>query len=526
MYDLLIKHASVIDGTGSPAYEASVAVKDGKLVLSPSADAEAAEVVDAAGLVLCPGFIDSHSHGDKYIGTEVGCIGKTNQGITTQLTGQCGSTLYPLSKDPARRALRLHAFPNYGLPGWPDCADSLKNYRSWIEKQKMTVNLAVYCGHSALRFAVVGSENRKSTHEELEQMKELLREAMEHGALGLSSGLFYPPSSYADHEEMVELCKVVAEFGGVYATHMRNEAGEVLESVQKTIAVAEEAGCRLDISHHKICGKDNWGKSVQTLQLIREARNRGVDITLDLYPYTASGTGLCYCMPQPYFSQGNRQLADRLKEPALRQEIRENMLHDDGRYRHCGGWKGIVISDVPGHPELAGLSVEDYGKKLGKDPFDAYFDLMVETGCHGEGIFFSMCEEDMERIAADECAVFCTDDVRADMHSQAHPRSVAAFPCAIRHFVREKGLFSLEEMIRKITGLPADRFHLKGKGYIKNGYDADLVLFRADEITDRATYTDSLALCDGIERVIVAGETVWKDKKLTGKFPGTFVPGT
>jgi len=265
---------------------------------------------------------------------------------------------------------------------------------------------------------------------------------------------------------------------------------------------------------------------LQTLQLIREARNRGVGITLDLYPYTASGTGLCYCIPQPYFSQGNRQLADRLKEPALRQEIRENMLHDDGRYRHCGGWKGIVISDVPGHPELAGLSVEDYGKKLGKDPFDAYFDLMVETGCHGEGIFFSMCEEDMERIAADECAVFCTDDVRADMHSQAHPRSVAAFPCAIRHFVREKGLFSLEEMIRKITGLPADRFRLKGKGYIKNGYDADLVLFRADEITDRATYTDSLALCDGIERVIVAGETVWKDKKLTGKFPGTFVPGT
>lgn len=520
MYDLLIQNASILDGTGKPAYPGSIAIENGKLVLSPTG--EARETIDAHGLTLCPGFIDVHSHGDRIFGTEAGRLCKTNQGITTELTGQCGTSWYPVSTDPEKLDLLRQKETNF-----PDCGTdftTLEHFQLWADAQPKTANYGIYVGHSALRIAVMGYENRKPTTQELDTMKAMVQEAMEHGAMGMSSGLIYPPSCYAQEDELVELCKVVARYGGFYATHMRNEAGQVLDSVREAISVAEKAGCRLDISHHKICGKDNWGKSVETLKLIHEARERGVDVTFDVYPYTASSTNLNVCLPADFFANGPAKMVELLKDPAVRAELKTRMETLDGRLRHCGGWDGILITEAPTTPDAMNLTVQQYADKLGKDAFETYFDMMVENRCKGQAVFFSMGEEDLQRIVLDENAVIGTDGVVRDMVTPSHPRGFAAFPKAIRYFVREKKLLTLEAMIHKMTGLPAQRFGLSGKGLIADGYDADLLLIDPDTIADKATYADGLQLCDGIERVIVGGETVYQNKQLTGAHPGKFVP--
>ncbi len=520
MYDILIRNAWIIDGTGAPACPGDVAVKDGKLHLHPAG--EAREVLDAHGLTLCPGFIDVHSHGDRILGTEAGCLCKSNQGITTELTGQCGSTWFPISTDPEKQALLRQK-----EPGMPDCCTeftTLEGFRRWGDAQPKTVNYAIYIGHSAIRIAVMGYENRKPTAAELETMKAMVREAMEHGAMGMSSGLIYPPSCYAQEDELVELCRVVAEYGGVYATHMRNEAGQVLEAVREAISVAERAGCRLDISHHKICGKDNWGKSQDTLRLIHEARERGVDVTFDVYPYTASCTNLNVCLPADFFANGPEKMVELLKEPAVRAELKTRMEVMDGRLRHCGGWGGILITEAPATPDAVNLTVQQYADKLGKDAFETYFDLMVENSCKGLAVYFSMDEEDLQRIVLDENATIGTDGMVRDLVTPTHPRGFASFPKAIRCFVREKKLLTLEAMIHKMTGFPAQRFQLSGKGVIAEGCDADLVLFDPETITDRATYDDGLRQCDGIEWVMVGGEIVYQEHRLTGKTPGKFLP--
>lgn len=523
MYDILIQNASVIDGTGRPAYKADVAVRDGKIVLNPALDS-AAEVIDAAGLVVCPGFIDSHSHGDSILGTVAGRLCKTNQGITTELTGQCGMTTYPVSTDPEKRNMQLLALGVKETPEDFDTFTDLAHYLQWAEKQPLTCNFKIYMGHTALRIAAMGFDARKPTEAELEHMKSMLREAMEHGAMGLTSGLIYSPSCYAEEEELVELCKIVAEYDGIYATHMRNEASDVLEAVQEAITVAERAGCRLDISHHKICGRDNWGLSVQTLQLIHEAISRGVRITLDVYPYTASCTHLNVCLPAAFFSHGPEKMGRLLADPAVRAELKAEMMALDGRYRHCGGWSGILVTSAPKNPEAMGLTIEEYAGKLGKDPFDTFFDLVQQNGHAAQAIYFSMSEEDLQRIMADENAVVGTDGLVKDLDTPTHPRGFASFPKAIRYFVREKKLFTLEEMIRKMTSLPAERFGIRNKGAILDGYDADLLLIDPDRVADRADYTNGMALCDGIERVIVAGVTVYRDQQLTGAAPGRFIP--
>jgi len=381
-----------------------------------------------------------------------------------------------------------------------------------------------YVGHNALRRASMGSENRAPTPAELEKMKELVREAMENGAMGMSSGLIYPPSCYAKEEELVELCQVVAEYGGIYATHMRNEAGDVLNSVKEAISTAERAGCRLDISHHKVCGKANWGKSVQTLELIHQARERGVDITLDVYPYTASSTALNVCLPADFFAHGPKKMCELLRDPAVRAELKPRMETMDGRLRHCGGWGGILMTTMPKTPAAMGKTVQEYADELGRDAFEVFFDLCAEEGGAASAVYFSMGEEDLQRIVCDENATIGTDGVVRDLKTPTHPRGMASFPKAIRYFVRDKKLLTLEEMIRKMTGFPAERFGLKGKGVIADGMDADLLLIDPETITDRSTYQDSLQLCDGIERVIVAGETVYLNKELTGKTPGKFIP--
>ncbi len=520
MCDILIHGASIIDGTGAPAFRGDVAIQKGKLVMAPHGPA--AEVIDAAGLTLCPGFIDVHSHGDSILGTEAGQLCKTSQGITTELAGQCGTSRFPFSTDPEKCTLLLQKLGTV-TPGIEENT-TLERYLKWVNAQPKTANIALYVGHSAVRISAMGFALRKPTPEELETMKAMVREAMEHGAMGMSSGLIYAPSCYADEEELVELCKVVAEYGGFYATHMRDEANNVLDSVREAISVAERSGCKLNISHHKIIGRDNWGRSVQTLELVHQARERGVDVTLDVYPYTASSTALNICLPADFFSHGPEKMCQLLRESKVREELMPHMTGIGSRLRSCGGWSGVLITTAPNTPAAVNKTVLDYAREVGADPFDAYFDLVADNGNRAKAIYFSMGEEDLQRIVCDENAVIGTDGVVNDMVTPSHPRGFGSFPKAIRCFVREKKLLTLEQMIHKMTGLPAQRFGLTGKGIIADGMDADLLLFRADKIRDRATYQNGLATSEGIERVIVGGQTVYADMQLTGACPGKFLP--
>lgn len=296
MYDILIQNAKIIDGTGEKAYIGDVAVKDGKLHLHP-ARAEAANVIDAAGKCLAPGFIDAHSHGDLILGTQDAHLFKTTQGVTTELTGQCGLSMCPAVPE------NLAAIQNMLSMGTTYFPEDMKNWSSfsryleYADQQELTCNAKVYIGHSSLRIAVMGMENRPSTSAELDRMKGILREAMESGAAGFSTGLIYTPSCYAEEKEIIELAKVIEPFNGIYASHMRDESNFVVDAVRETIRVGEQAGCRVDISHHKMLGKPNWGKQKQTLELIHQANDRGVRVICDQYPYPRNMTTLNACMP-------------------------------------------------------------------------------------------------------------------------------------------------------------------------------------------------------------------------------------
>ena len=525
MYDFLIQNVSIIDGTGTPAYQGNVAIKDGKIALEP-AEPVAGEVIDGEGLSLCPGFIDSHSHGDLILGQEAARLCKVSQGVTTEIAGQCGDTMFPVSEQPERREMLAQLVGSFTeqLPQELPQFTTMERYLGYVSTLPLSCNVKLYVGHASLRIAAMGFEDRVPTPGELNHMKAMLREAMEQGALGMSSGLLYSPSGYADEDELVGLCKVVAEYDGVYASHIRNEAAGVVESVKEAIAVAERAGCRLCISHHKICGKENWGRSVETLRLIHEAIDRGARITFDVYPYTASMSNLNVCLPPAFFSNGPEKMGELLKLPEIRSQLQAEMERMDGRYRHCGGFDRILVALAPNTPACRGLTVAEYANRIGKDPFDAYFDILVENGHSALAIYFSMDEEELQRIMADENAVVGSDGIVLNLTGPTHPRGFGSFTKAIRYFVKEKKLFTLEEMIHKMTQLPAERFMISNKGVIADGYDADLVLFKRDEIRDCATYQDSNVLSEGIEMVFINGQLVYKDKKLTGAAPGRFIP--
>jgi N-acyl-D-amino-acid deacylase len=527
VYDYLFRGATIIDGTGRVRFLGDVAVKNGKLHID-SAVSGAREVIDAGGCVLSPGFIDAHSHGDRVLGTDYGRLCKTSQGITTEVAGQCGSTCFPVAIGKSD-LLSSYLGP---MPDWVmrnmDSFTSLSGFLRSACERPLTANFMLLTGHTALRIAVMGYDNRQATDAELEAMKRLLRESMEQGSLGLSSGLLYAPASYADMREMVSLCEVVGESGGVYATHMRDESRNVVESVAESIEVARRSGARLQISHHKIGGRANWGMSERTLALIEEANENGVQVTFDAYPYTASMTRLSACLPAYCFERGIDAMREMLKKAEDRARIRAEICDPDsdqeGRYRNCGGFKGIVVARAPETPEAEGLSVEDYAAGEGVEAFDAYFDLLIANGNAAFGIYSMMCDEDLLRIVRNRYCAIGSDGLVTSMHGKTHPRGWGTFPRAIRLFTRETDALPLEELIRKMTSLPAEIYSLPNRGRIAENYEADLVLFDPGTIGDCADYADPTKPCEGIRMVMTNGRIVYRDGTLTGENSGRFIP--
>ena len=395
---------------------------------------------------------------------------------------------------------------------------------------RCSCNTALFTGHSAIRIAVMGYEDRKPTSSELDKMKSLLKEAMEEGSRGMTTGLIYPPGVFSDTDELVELCKVMAPYDGIYATHLRNESYDFVNAVKEAIEIGKRAGVRVQLSHHKAYGKKNWGLTKETLRLVSEANAEGQRISIDQYPYEASMTHFNVLIPPKYFNGGINNLIKSLKDRRTRETIRGEILDEnsafDNYYQNCGGFEGVFASALPATPQYDGMFVSDIATMLKKDPFDTYFDLVIDNNGSGSGIYFSIGEEDICRVIMDPNVMVGSDGICKAMDEKGHPRAWGTFPHAICYFNKQKHLMSLEEIIRKMTSLPAERLMLKGKGTIADGMDADLVVFNYEELQDMASYKCSNLTTKGIKYVVVNGEVVYEDMHLTGKYPGRFLAHT
>ena len=525
MLDLLIRDVDLVDGTGKPAYHGSLGVKDGRITFAVAGEA-ARETVEATGLTLCPGFIDAHSHGDLSIGTPHGTISKVSQGVTTEIGGQCGQSAFPVDPRFLREIGDVMAFsPDFARMPYDRFSD-LSAFLRYARTLPLSNNMTSLIGHNTLRASVMGVENRAPTPQELGRMKERLQAAMEQGALGLSSGLVYIPGAYSQTEELIELCKVIRPYGGVYATHMRDEARHVVESVREAIAIAEQAGVPLVISHHKVCGRPFWGKSEETLRLIDEAAARGVKVMLDQYPYEANMTALDVCIPPQYFSEGLEAMLDKLRDQSWRAKIAAEMNDPDGGYDNfylnCGGFSGVFISVSPQVPEAEGLTVAEYAAHLGKPEMDTYFDLLLANKGKGNGIYFAMDPAEVERIYCHPRTMVGSDGLCFSLQQKGHPRAFSTFIRPLTQFV-QKGLVTFEEAIHKQTGLSAGFWDLPGKGRLAEGFDADLVLLDRAALEDRASYQNSNERAGGVRAVYVQGTCIYRDGELTGAHPGRFL---
>ncbi len=526
MLDLILKNGTVVDGTGKPRFQADVGVKDGVITAVGNLDGqEAKEVLDIAGLCVSSGFIDWHSHSDLAVLADLDAFNILEQGITFEITGHCGVSLEPYI-DPKFSAVGPYMSEEQQKSILAK-GGTAKAVFEEIAKQKLPTNMAFYMGHGNIRGNVMGYDNRKPTDEEMDKMKALVREGMEAGAMGLSTGLIYPPGSYSQPEEIEALCAVVAEYpGSSYTSHMRSEGNGVVESVKETIHVAETCGIPVVISHHKIAGRHNEGKSKETLRLIEEANQRGLKVGLDQYPYDGGATSLLSAMPPKYASKGLDKLVEMLHDPAIRAVIREQLMHDSDEYENLvyGSTPAGIIVASPSHPELAGKTVAEIAEMQNKDPYEVIFDLLCEDGAAVGAIYRMICPWDIENIMQYPRTMVGIDGAHAAAKEKMeHPRGVATYPYILGKYVREKGLLTLELAIRKMTGLAAEMGGFTNKGTVEAGKDADFVVFDADTIAGPADYCAADVDNIGIKYVFVNGVMAVKDGKCTGARGGKMI---
>ena len=517
MFDLLIKNGKVIDGTGSPSYLSDVAIKDGKIVkISRNIKGDAKQIIDAAGLTVTPGFIDSHAHSEYDVLYDPNQFEKIEQGITTSVGGQCGSCSTPLPKGTTRETADI--IPNVGNE--MDYFASPAMMFETTSKVPQGANTILLMGHSKIRGAVVGVENRKPTDAELEQMKAILREGMENGAFGLSFGLIYAPGCYADTDELVQMAKVVAEYGGVVAAHIRNEGYQLATATAEFINVAKRANVRAVLSHHKAAvSMENWGKVNHTIAMMDECNAEGYEIYCDVYPYDAAHTGMITTFTSKSFRARSKaeQLED-LKNPEKRAELKAWIIENKGEDL---SWVQIALCDA--YPQYCGLRLPEAAKLHGKDQYETLFDILVANNLGSTACLFSISEDDICTILRWPRAMIGTDGGSSRGRKVFHPRLKGTFPRVLGRFVREKGVTTLPEMIRKMTSMPAAVYGLSSKGLIWEGMDADICIFDAEKIIDRSTYTDCVQKAEGLSYVILGGEVVVEDAVANGKLMGKVI---
>lgn len=519
MHDFKITNVRIVDGTGAPYFHGEVAVKDGRIVeVGWRVEGDARRVIDGHGLVLSPGFIDSHSHSDTTWFVDRRGELKLMQGVTTEVTGQCGASAAPFGEK--RRAAQMESTTEEGSPiTWTSFAE----YLDALERNGVGVNIVPLVGHSAVRSSVMGYDRRPPTEAELEEMKGHIVEAMEAGAFGYSSGLIYPPSSYADTQELIELAKAMAPYGGIYATHMRNEGMELLKSVEEAITIGREAGVPVQISHHKVTVEKNWGAVKDSLKMIEEARAQGVDVLCDQYPYIASATSLTSIIPGWAHEGGPKALLARLKDPETGAKLKEIVNES----RSGGGWGRLLITSVRSEKNrfAQGKRIPEIAAIWGISEVEAAWRLLIEEELEVGEAAFGMCEEDVKTVMAHRLVMIGSDSSSTAIDGplakgRPHPRTFGTFPRVLGKYTREEKVLTLEQAVYKMTGMAAMRLKLWDRGVLRPGAKADLVLFNPDTIIDTATFEDPCRYPVGIEWVMVNGVMVIENGKHTGQIVG------
>jgi N-acyl-D-amino-acid deacylase len=516
--ELLLKGGTVFDGTGAPPRRADVGISGGSIVYLGDGPVRAERTVDLSGLSVCPGFIDCHGHSEFSLLADPRALGKLLQGVTTEISGNCG-----LSAGPLRGAVRKRREEDLKEFDIPERWETLEEYLPILESREPALNFATLAGHGSIRGSVIGYSDREPTAREMEEMKLLLGETLKAGAIGLSSGLIYPPGMYSGSGELVELARhgrsVAGEF--IYASHMRSESDGLLEAIEETLGVGEGAGVAVHVSHIKTAGRQNWHKADAAIAFMEEAIARGLRATCDRYPYTASSTDLDAVLPRWAFEGGAEEEMRRLRDPAERERLKAELPGDDET------WEGVVVSSVPGERGkwLEGLSIREISLRMGKECREAVLDVLAGEGIRVGAIFHGMGEENLWKFLSLPYAMVASDSSARSPDGptatgKPHPRGFGTFPRFLKNFPG-----GLSGAIHKATLLPASTFGLKGRGMISEGYRADIVAFDPARLADRATYGEPFLLPEGIVHVLVNGALAVSDGEPTGLRPGRVLRG-
>ena len=507
-YDILITGARLLDGSGNPWVTGSVAIKGDRIARIGRFSAAAARTIDATGLYVAPGFVDIMDQSGGMLLRDGTAQSKVRQGVTTLVGGEGGT------------------------PGPPAFLDQ---YFATLEKQGISVNFGTFVGAAQARTAVLQAADREPTPEELDRMKAIIESAMQRGALGMTSALIYPPGSFAKTPELVELAKVSARYGGIYATHVRNEELGVVEALGEAIEIGEKAGLPVEIFHLKVAHRKAWNWMLPKIEaLFRAARARGVDITADQYPYTTSGTGLEVCIPAWATEGGTTERNQRLKDPATRARIKREMKRGapgwPSRFDALGSWRKVTIASMPkgGDERYVGMTVDAIAREQKRAPEDVVIDLVAQFTGRISALYASMNEQDVRTIMTWPWVSVGSDAGAGSIETAqglAHPRAYGTFPRIISRYVRETGVLTLENAIRRMTSLPATKLHLAGRGTLTEGGFADIVVFDYDRIADTATFTAPHQYPKGIPYVIVNGQLVIDKGEHTGAKPGRVMRG-
>lgn len=523
MFDILIKNGTVYDGSGAPSRQASIAItgeRIAEIIEGPGqASPEAQTVIDASGRIVCPGFVDAHSHSDFNVLVDPYAESKLRQGITTEIVGNCGAGAFPLAgsilEEESEAAAKL------GLNvDWHD----VEGYRAVVERAQPAVNLATFVGHTNIRCKAIGDDDRLATPSEMRMMKYEVEKAMEEGALGLSTGLIYAPGMFADVNELVELQEAAAKHGGIYSSHIRSEGDRFLEATQEFLQVVRGAECQGQLSHLKASGPRNWGKVAQVMEQIEQVNASGGCIRFDKYPYIASSTSLRSLLPRWVLAGGREQALSRVMDVSQRAQIlNDSCKNNEGRDM----WNSILICDAGCEEfrEFQGDSLGQIAEKQGKTPEDLFFELLIKSRMSTSICNFTMSQEETDMALTHPLGMVCSDSACRKpsgplSQDSPHPRSYGTYGKFFRDYVKERPLLKLEEAIRKATSLPCDTYGLRNRGQLKKGYVADVLVIDWEHYEDRADYAHPHRLCTGVDAIIVNGCPTVLGGEITSKRAG------
>ncbi|KPK83805.1 MAG: hypothetical protein AMS27_11855 [Bacteroides sp. SM23_62_1] len=520
--DLIISGGVIYDGLGNPGQDLDIAIKAGKIfMIGKNIDKDKAKnVIEAEGLVVSPGFIDAHTHTDVELIANPKAESHIRQGITTEISGNCGSSPFPIA-DEVLNEWKKRLKDEFEIePDWID----INGFFQRLEGQGIALNYATHVGHGNIRGKVVGFNDVPASEMQIAEMKHIVEEYIKAGALGLSTGLEYSPGSYAETKEIIELCNSVSKLNGIYATHMRDEGDHLLEAIDEAINIARTANISLQIAHFKASYPGNWWKMNDAIVMVEKAAGEGIDIMIDRYPYIAASTGLDFFFPM-WAKQGtNKDFIARLKDPELDEQLRS---YSSQQEKKIGSWDKILLSSIFSEKNkiFEGMNIIEASARTGKDPYDFMRDLLIEEENRVNMIEFIMDEDNLKRILVHPLSVVGSDGSAVAPYGilhqgKPHPRYYGTFPRILGKYVRDENVLTMEQAIQKMTSRTAKKFGLSNRGQIKEDYFADLVVFNPNTVIDRATWEDPHQYPAGIEYVIVNGEIVIKEGEHTGKLPG------